>query len=281
MTDAKTAKPMPPPGDPCPVTGATDWRFVHRFMERPAGETDFGFAPYLREIWQSAATGHVINHHRFDMSRLYEGDYWNCTYGEAGIAATYDKIMNLPAGRSDNRARAAVVDGFARARRNGAAGRLLDVGAGLAVFPAVMREKGWQATALDPDPRAAEHARTTAGVEGVALDFMREVPERRFDLVSFNKVLEHVPDPAAMLARAQQLLTAEGLVYLELPDAEAALAISPTRQEFNVDHYCAFSMVSFAMLAVRAGFRVEELARLIEPSGKCTLRGFLVPAQAG
>lgn len=261
----------------CPVTGAVDWARIAVFDAPPPSETDFGFAPYRREVWRSPSTGHVVNRHAMDLSALYAGDYWDRTYGRDGVRATYDRIMGLPPARSDNRGRVAFVDVAARRLDPHGERTLLDIGSGLAVFPAAMRTMGWVASALDPDARAAEHARDVAEVEGIVADFMTERFDRRFGLVAFNKVLEHVPDPGAMLARAHDVLMPGGLVHVELPDAEGALddPEGAAREEFAIEHYCAFSAISYAMLAHRAGFRVLLLERLVEPSGKYTLRGML------
>jgi len=257
----------------CPITGASDWALIKTYEAPPDGETDFGISPYRRDLLSSPSTGHVVNRHHFDLSGLYAGDYWESTYGGGRMARVFDKIMALPSDKSDNRGRVSFVDGYCVGRQGKT---LLDVGSGLAVFPAAMKDAGWQATALDPDPRSADHARDKAGVEGLVADFMTDSLDRRFDLVTFNKVLEHVPDPLAMLVRAKAVLAPGGLVYVELPDGEAALAAEgPDREEFFVEHFCAFSAVSYAMLATRAGFRLDLLERLIEPSGKYTLRGFL------
>ena len=35
------------------------------------------------------------------------------------------------------------------------------------------------------------------------------------------------------------------IVYLELPDGECAMQNSPGREEFFIEHYCAFSMAWF------------------------------------
>lgn len=264
----------------CPVTGETSWRLLARFDAPPAGETDFGLRAYRRELWQGTATGHIVNRHDMDLSALYAGDYWDRTYGADGVRRQFDRIMALPPERSDNRGRVAHVEGYWAAAAPAAPRTLLDVGAGLAVFPAAMRAAGWSATALDPDPRAAAHAEEVAGVAGLAADFLTDPIDRRFGLVSFNKVLEHVADPVAMLARARDVLAPGGRVYVELPDGEAAIADSPAREEFFIEHYCAFSMASYALLAWRAGFRVETVERLVEPSGKYTLRGFLSAPEA-
>lgn len=263
----------------CPVTGARDWVLIRRYDRPPVGETDFGITPYRRDLLQSPSTGHVVNHHHFDLGTLYRGDYWDRTYGEGRMARTFARIMALPPESSDNRQR--VVYLVAATRDLPGERSLLDVGSGLAVFPAAMREQGWRAVALDPDPRSARHAEEMAGVEGLVADFMTDRLDRRFTLVTFNKVLEHVSDPIAMLRRARDVLAPGGLVYVELPDGEGALvAIGPDREEFFVEHYCAFSMVSFAMLARRAGFRLNRLERIVEPSGKFTLRGVMVPDPA-
>jgi hypothetical protein len=266
----------PAPEIDCPVTGATDWELVRRYDAPPPGETDFGLNPYRRELLISPSTGHVVNRHGMDLSDLYGGAYWDRTYGGGRMAQIFERIMALPPSDSDNRGRVDFIEhflpGIARTDRR----TLLDVGSGLAVFPAAMKLRGWTATAMDPDPRSALHARDNAGVSGLVGDFMIDVPPERYSLISFNKVLEHVPDPVAMLARARPLLEWGGAVYVELPDGEGALAeAGPDREEFFVEHYCAFSAISYSLLAWRAGFRLALLQRVVEPSGKYTLRGFL------
>lgn len=265
------------PPEACAYCRGREWRLCDTFEAPPPGETDFGLAPYRRSLWQCGGCGHVVNSHDFDLAALYDAGYWDRTYGGDRMAAAFDRIMALPPERSDNRARAERVDAAVAALAPAAPRTLLDVGSGLAVFPAVMRARGWSCTALDPDPRGAAHAREKAEVEGIAADFMTVQLDRRFGLVTFNKVLEHVPDPAAMLARARDVVETDGLVYVELPDGEAALADSPAREEFFVEHYCAFSAASLALLCRMAGFRLVVMERLVEPSGKYTLRGFLKP----
>jgi 2-polyprenyl-3-methyl-5-hydroxy-6-metoxy-1,4-benzoquinol methylase len=138
-----------------------------------------------------------------------------------------------------------------------------------------MRAEGWDGTALDPDERAVRHARQVVGVRSIQGDFLEATDLGQYDVVSFNKVLEHVRDPVAMLTRAAQFLRPGGFVYVEVPDGEAAVVDGPGREEFFIDHHHVFSMASLALLAVHAGFRVRALERLQEPSTKYTLRAFL------
>lgn len=271
----------PKPSLECPCDGA-HLEVGFSYDAPPSGETAFRFdRPYRRRYRHCRLCGHWFAEHAMDMSGLYGADYVGATYGDR-MQATHERIMALPPARSDNAGRCARVDAFARRHlpQMGRPWTLLDVGSGLAVFPAGMRRLGWDCTALDPDPAAAELARTMAGAVAVTGDFMTldHAALGRFDAVTFNKVLEHVESPVAMLRAAIGLLEPHGFVYVELPDGEAAAAEGPGREEFFIEHHHVFSPASVAMLARRAGLRLIGLERLREPSTKFTLRAFLGPA---
>lgn len=266
---------------PCRFCGG-DHRRVASYHAPPRGETDFGISPYRRTLWQCARCGHVINLHGFDLeATLYQGAYAEATYGEK-MRATFAKIMGLPPDRSDNRHRVARMNGFAETSGWSGARSCLDVGSGLGVFPAALRETDWDCAALDPDPAATAMIAELAKVETLTGDFMAVSTPRRFDLVSFNKVLEHVREPVAMLARTEAFLTDRGAVYVELPDGEAALAdAGPEREEFFIEHFDAYSAASIALLIRAAGFDTLSVERIREPSGKYTLRAFARPGDRG
>lgn len=245
----------------------------------PEGETRFApeGAPYARDVLRCPACGHYFSHHDMDLDALYAGDYVGATYGDR-LRATFERIMALPPERSDNAGRVARIVEYTRERGVGP-GRALDVGSGLCVFLARLRDEGWDGMAVDPDERAVAHARDVVGVEAVCGDFMALDDLGRFELVTLNKVLEHVEDPIAMLARTARFLADGGLVYVELPDGDAAAAEGPGREEFFIEHLHVFSPASLAMLAARAGFSPLRIDRIREPSTKYTLCAFLEPAR--
>jgi SAM-dependent methyltransferase len=264
----------------CPISGETQAHLVFAYDAPPQGEIGFrrpAGEPYRREVWQFARSNHFVSRHTMTVASDYSGDYVNATYGDdAGLRAAFERVIVLPPARSDNAGRIARIRSFADAHfEAGKAVRLLDVGAGLGVFPYAVKQAGWRCTAIDPDARAVAHMRDHVGVEAVVGDFMEIEGLGQFDIVTFNKVLEHVEDPVAMLRRAQQFLAPGGLVYLELPDGEMAAQAGAGREEFFVEHLHVFSFISMAMLADRAGFRPIAIERLQEPSTKFTLRGFL------
>lgn len=267
----------PHPSIECPCNGAF-LAPAFTYDAPPAGETTFDFgATYHRSYDHCLRCGHWFSQHKMDLSALYGGEYVKATYGDR-MRATYERIMALPAERSDNSGRVARVLAFAGKHfpASGRRLRLLDVGSGLAVFPARMREAGWDCTALDPDPRAAEHASQVAKVATVTGDFLAidRTALGLFDVISLNKVLEHVDEPVAMLRAAAPLLDAGGFVYIEVPDGEAASAEGPGREEFFIEHHHVFSETSLASVIERAGLTPIEIQRLQEPSTKYTLRAF-------
>jgi SAM-dependent methyltransferase len=264
----------------CPLCGAEPLEPAFSYDEPPAGETSFGLSPeeYRREYLRCPRCGHYLARLAIPVERLYTGAYVDATYDSAaGLERTYRRIMDLPPERSDNHQRVARI-----VERLGTSGSVLDVGSGLGVFPARMAQRGWRVTALDPDERAVEHTRAVVGVEAVRADFLKAGDLGRFDLVTLNKVLEHVPDPVAMLARTHEFLNPAGAVYVEVPDAEGAAADpdGPGREEFFIEHLHVFSERSLRRLAELAGFDADAVEQLREPSGKYTLVAFLRPAAA-
>jgi SAM-dependent methyltransferase len=262
-----------------PLRCPCDGRFLTEawlYDRPPVGETHFSFSGegYKRSVERCGLCGHFVSRHDFGAA-MYAGGYVDATYGD-GLADAYARVMGLPPEQSDNAARVARVVEFARGRLPQSA-TVLDVGSGLCVFLARLKEQGFRGTALDPDPRAADHARDTVGVEAVCGDFLLLEGLGKFDLLTFNKVLEHVEDPVAMLARAHDLLEDGGFVYVEVPDGEAAAEEGPEREEFFVEHLHVFSVASLALAAARAEFSPVHIERLQEPSTKYTLAAFLAP----
>jgi SAM-dependent methyltransferase len=262
----------------CPLCGSA-LASLFEYRTPPKGETRFAFSDtpsYYRLFLRCAACGHCVASHRLDLQALYEKDYVASTYGAEGIRRNFDRINALPPDKSDNIGRVRRVNAWGRAlaeraRAEGRAPTVLDVGSGLCVFLHRMKEAGWDGTALDPDERFVEHARAVVGVKGVCADFFDAPALGRFDLITLNKVLEHVMDPVAMLAKASDYLRPGGAVYVEVPDGEAAGAEGPGREEFFVEHYHAFSMASVELMVRRAGLMTSGAERLREPSSKFTL----------
>ncbi len=280
---------LPRPGDlprvmrPCPMCCGTRLRVHFVYDVPPPLETSFPLAAgrhYWREMHRCEQCGHYLEWFEADQSVLYNGEYVSSTYGDAeGLRRNFDKINALPPEQSDNVGRVRYVDAYAKAywkdkEVNRRHPRLLDVGAGLGVFPYRMKQMKWSCVAIDMDERLVKHHQDVVGVESIIGDVRNVQGIGKFDLITFNKVLEHISDPVSVLASVKNLLVPDGLVYIELPDGEGAEIGGKEREEYLLGHIHVFSFSSYALLVARAGMHLICCERLQEPSTKYTLRGF-------
>jgi len=104
-----------------------------------------------------------------------------------------------------------------------AAPRLLDVGCGNGALLARMRSKGWKVEGIDIDPGALKVARAAglAVTRATLADLVDEGPQRRFDVIALDHVLEHLHDPVASLRDARRLLAPGGALWLATPNLAA------------------------------------------------------------
>lgn len=267
----------------CPFTNSTDCETIFTYDQPPPGENKFDFIKkedYKRSVVCFKSSGHYLGIHDIDVGFLYSGDYNDSIYNdEKGLQDRFDKVMALPYEKSDNRCRAANLSRYAEKHfgRNADYLTLLDIGSGTGVFVATMKENGFNVSALDPDERSTSHIKNNIQCPVICADFMMVDLEQQYDIISFNKVLEHVIDPISMLGKVAPLVKEGGIVYIEVPDGEIAARNGKNRLEFVLEHWHIFSFTSAAMLADQAGFDVLYQERLREPSGKFTLRTIAAP----
>ena len=149
-------------------------------------------------------------------------------------------------------------------RHAGARGRLLDVGTAGGSFLAVARERGWDVQGCEPSEWLAAWGREHYGVpiqQGTIFDV--EEPPGSFDVVTLWDVLEHTPDPRAVLERASELLRTDGLLVINYPDIGSAPArLMGRRWVFLLSaHLYYFTPETIGKLLDRTGFAVVERRR--------------------
>ena len=251
---------------------------IKQFNRPPKGETNFGFLPYNRSLWQCTGCQHITNKHNFNIdTTFYKKTYQRTTYKEKARSRFTD-LMSLPREQSDNRQRVNFIDNFWNDTQKDKEKSCLDVGSGLGVFPAVLKELNWDCVAIEPDPEACEIIREQIGIEVLSGDLIECQKIGEFNLICFNKVLEHTQNPKEMLLQSTSHLKSGGLLYIELPDGETALKESgPDREEFFVEHFDAYSRKSLELLMNSVRFKILTIDQVYEPSGKFTLRAFAMP----
>ena len=245
-----------------------------RYMSPPPGETRF----LNHEMWYPRSysfcakclhwTSSLVGHQSLD----YEREYASSTYGSQ-IRENFEKIMSLPEHQSDNQQRVKWLEQkIGVFKGNSPELTVLDIGSGLGVFPYLLAQHGWRVTALEPNLALRHHLESLNCFRVWGGDLSSLDTSETFDLITLNKVLEHVADPLGMLGDIQKRLSPQGALYVEVPDGEGAVIVGQDREEFFVEHLHVFSLRSLQTMLKNASYLSVESTVLREPSGKFTIR---------
>ncbi len=95
--------------------------------------------------------------------------------------------------------------------------RMVDIGCGGGILTEALARTGAQATGIDLSEMSLEVARKHAGEQGLAIDYRYQNAEQlaqeqpgSFDVVTCMEMLEHVPDPARVIAACAHALKPGG-----------------------------------------------------------------------
>jgi SAM-dependent methyltransferase len=150
--------------------------------------------------------------------------------------------------------------------------RLLDVGCGGGLFLRIMKRLGHEVQGIELSPIAAERARA-AGLPvflGPVEQFDAEHPGRRYDLITVNHVLEHVPRPVATLEAMRHLLAHQGSIFIAVPNADCPFCRTLRDRWHSTDlpfHLMQFTPESLRGAGEQAGLVVRSLTTDSLPGG--------------
>ena len=227
---------------------------------------------YYRFYKSCTVCGHFFNEMQMNLKNLYKKKYVENTYGSE-LHGTFKKIISLPKSKSDNYFRVKRLQNIAaKVIEKNTKIKILDIGSGLGVFPYQIKKLGWDCTAIDPDKDSRKHIRNKLDINCINIDFIKCQYKKKFNIVTLNKVLEHVENPLKMLKKIRHnLISKNSFFYIEVPDATEASKISKFREEFGIDHLHVFTMRSLYNLIKRSKFTPIFIERIRENSTKFTL----------
>ncbi|MGE0031051.1 MAG: bifunctional 2-polyprenyl-6-hydroxyphenol methylase/3-demethylubiquinol 3-O-methyltransferase UbiG [Steroidobacteraceae bacterium] len=167
---------------------------------------------------------------------------------------------------------------YIEARAGLAGRRVLDVGCGGGLLAEGMARRGARVTGIDLAPGALEVARLHALESGVAVDYrlvaaesLADAEPASFDLVTCLEMLEHVPDPPAVVAALARLVRPGGDVVCSTINRNAkAFALAIVGAEYvlrllpmGTHQYARLIRPSeLARWARAAGLEISDLAGL-------------------
>ena len=239
------------------------------YLKKPFAEKIFKLSKkYKRYFYLCDNCGHMIAKHFFSVPEMYTKQYFELVYGSLdGLERKVNFILNLPLKKSDNKNRVLRIQKFFNFKKN----KVLDIGSGSGVFLSEMKKKGWDCLGLEKDKRYVNFCKKNLKLK-IENKNLKNI-KKKFDLITFNKVLEHVFKPEKFLSIVKKNLKEEGYVYIEVPDVVAAYK-GKNRQEFGLEHFHVFSVSSLDIMINKAGFRTIHIERIQDPSGKYTLYAF-------
>lgn len=270
----------------CAVCDSALDRVLLRITQPDRFERHLGIAAagYARTWVECSSCGAVSNVHgagnRERLDSLAAG-YYEVDFATGTIGDKFSKVIALPPERSDNAQRVARIHAFLDGWLPGAPTqrRVLDIGAGTGVFLWRFLEqgesRGWSGTAVEPDAIAAAHLRSLDRFPVIEGLYSSELQLAGFDLVTLNKVVEHLPNPIDLVKQAASALRAPaGVLYVEVPDKLTVQHRPPDDNILGALHCHLYDPVSLAVLLARAGLATLRIDRVFDPSGKITMTAF-------
>lgn len=222
--------------------------------------------PYCPEnglgLVQCGNCGFVYVSPRPDAEELYA--LYGETYfhnNESGVVGYSNYIKDEPNIRRTSQRRLKHLEQFIQP------GKLLDVGCATGFFIDEASKRGWQVEGLDVSSFSVRYAQVHFGLTTyhgslTSLDFEAGA----YDAVTMWDVIEHVPDPAAYVRRAAELLRSGGVISLATPDIDSLPARLAGRRwvgyKLSEEHVYYFSVQSLTRMLNDAGFDVVNVRHI-------------------
>jgi len=140
---------------------------------------------------------------------------------QAEIARSYNTGSTFAVWQEEEAARAQMWKRRARiVQRFQARGKLLDIGTGDGRFLQTCRALGYNVVGTEVSEAGASYARRNGFDVKMGQITDIELPKESFDIATIWHVLEHVPEPRAVLRKVHSLLRPGGILAVAVPNEE-------------------------------------------------------------
>ena len=229
---------------------------------------------YFREILQCKNCNHFFAKHNINLNSLYKKYYSLVSHGQ-NIKKKFDKINRLKT-RSDNFHRVNRILRFFNGSNKKY--RLLDIGSGIGIFLYNLKRKTkWRLFGIEPDKHNVNFSKEKLKLNIKNKNFKsKQYKNSKFDIITLNKVIEHLKDPEFILKDIKNILKKNAYIYIEVPDGLSAKKSKNGKnsEEFFLDHFHVFSTHSLRNCLMKCGYEIALIEKIKEPSGKHTIYAF-------
>src|SRR5688572_26304168 len=264
----------------CPVCAAGEYEVV-----RSAALADPEIFDFIARYYAGRITRADVADGRFEVRRCGGcGFLWQAHHlDEAGTLRLYEEwICAEESLAKKTHADVELYEGYAREivaiarrlRRKPCEISVLDFGMGWGAWCRVAQAFGYRVIGFELSPRRCDYARER-GIRVIdSLD-----ARARYDFIHCHHTLEHLCDPAAVLARLAAALAPGGLLWISVPDGrgmERALRAPSWRATKDalhpLEHLNCFTADTLERLAARAGLRAADEPEPVRPRSRALAR---------
>jgi SAM-dependent methyltransferase len=204
--------------------------------------------------------------------------YYEVDLGHTNISDRFIMLSRLPRGQSDNIGRVTRILEWLSNYRSGSVD-VLDIGAGTGIFLSRLLSDGGhrisRAVGVEPDTLAARHLESLDQFEVINESFPISKELEPFDLITLNKVLEHIEDPIEFLRSILLYIKDQsGLLYVEVPDVLTSSFRDSTNNILGSLHRHLYSPEGLAIALRKSSWMPLRVERFTEPSGKLSIYAF-------
>jgi len=100
---------------------------------------------------------------------------------------------------------------------------LLDIGCGIGTTLCIASELGLEVQGIEPNPYAIKYAKEHFPFKFIEGYFGPGSLSCKFDIIIFDMVLEHVPEPRALIKEIFKALNTDGILFLSVPDRKGGI----------------------------------------------------------
>ncbi len=147
-----------------------------------------------------------------------------------------------------------------------AKGKILDIGCASGNFLSIFKENGWETVGVEPNEEIREYAKNKFGLNVYPEDYLKQMPENEFDVITMWHVLEHVFDLDARMRDLKRLLKKDGILIIAVPNADCLDAQIYDKYWAAYDvprHLYHFTQKSIETLLANYDFKIKEIKPMI------------------
>jgi len=232
----------------CDLCDGAVFKVVFDYDRPDKYEKWMGIKSVSRQWAMCVGCGVYYSFRNYDIKKLegiYKSGYRNTEFRGESIEDSFKNIMSLPNNQSENRKRCNWLMNHTEPCV------ILDIGAGLGVFPTVMDRHGYIVECVE------ENLNSISFLRDMGFRCYNEIPNKRYDIISLVNVLEHISNPIGLLKVIRKNVAM--WLFVEVPYASEFSYLDKDSDEFNSCHLMFYTKKTLAKTLEMSGYKVKHM----------------------